>query len=148
MIAILIIYLCECKQCQYCFLYVGSTKTKFRYRISNYKSTHRKFRKKYVKKDLATVIKKSELKQKLFHEHCCSEGHQGIENLRVTLIDQVEDLYPLKKKELYWINRLNTWAPMFLLEKRFLKLRTESKKQKAFSEKAKVFYLRTHENVF
>ena len=106
-----VIYLFECKQCQYRFPYVGSTKTKFRYRINNYKSTHRKFRKKYVEKDMAVVIKKSELKQKLFHEHYCSEGHQGIENWSVTLIDQVEDLDSLRKKELYWINRLNTWAP-------------------------------------
>ena len=60
-----VIYLFECKQCQYSFPYVGSTKTKFRYRINNYKSTHRKFRKKYVEKDLAIVIKKSELKQKI-----------------------------------------------------------------------------------
>ena len=106
-----VIYLFECKQCPYRFPYVGSTKTKFRYRINNYKSTHRKFRKKYVEKDLTVVIKKSELKQKLFHEHYCSEGHQGIENWSVTLIDQVEDLDSLRKKELYWINRLNTWAP-------------------------------------
>ena len=75
-----VIYLFECKQCQYRFSYVGSTKTKFRYRINNYKSTNRKFRKEYVEKDLAIVIKKNELKQKLFHKHYCSEGHQGIEN--------------------------------------------------------------------
>ena len=105
-----VVYLFECKQCQYRFPYVVSTKAKFRYRINNYKSTHRKFRKKYVEKDLAIVIKKSELKQKLFHEHYCSEGHQGIENWSVTLMDQVEDLDSLRKKELYWINRLNTWA--------------------------------------
>ena len=106
-----VIYLFECKQCQYRFPYVGSTKTKVRYRINNYKSTHRKFRKKYVEKDLTVVIKKSKLKQKLFHEHYFSEGHQGIDNWSVTLIDQVEDLDSLRKKELYWINRLNTWAP-------------------------------------
>ena len=109
-----VIYLFECKKCQYRFPYVGSTKTKFRYRINNYKSTHRKFRKKYVEKDLAIVIKKSKLKQKLFHEHYCSDGHQGIENWSVTLIDRVEDLDSLRKKELYWINRLNTWAPFGL----------------------------------
>ena len=103
-----VIYLFECKQCQYRFPYVGSTKTKFRSRINNYKSTHRKFRKKYVEKDLTVLIKKSELKQKLFHQYYCSEGHQGIEKWSVTLIDQVEDK---RKKELYWINRLNTWAP-------------------------------------
>ena len=76
----------------------------------NYKKK-KKFRKKYVEKDLAIIIKKSELKQKLSHKHYCSEGHQGIENWSVTLIDQVEDLDSLRKKELYWINRLNTWAP-------------------------------------
>ena len=39
------IYLFKCKQCQYVFPYVGSTKTNFRYRTNNCKSTHRKFRK-------------------------------------------------------------------------------------------------------
>ena len=78
--------------------------------ISNYKSSHRKFRKKYVEKDLAIVIKKSELKQKLLHEHYCSEGHQGIENWSVTLIDQVEDLDSLRKKELYWMNKELYWT--------------------------------------
>ena len=106
-----VIYLFECKQCQYRFPYVGSTKTKFRYRINNYKSTHRKFRKKYVEKDLAIVIKKSKLKQKLFHEQYCSQVHQEIENWSVTLTDQVEDLDLLRKKDLYWIKRLNTYAP-------------------------------------
>ena len=91
-----VIYLFECKQCQYRFPYVDCTKTKFRCRINNYKSTHRKFRKRCVEKNLAIVIKKSGLKQKLFHEHHCSEGHQGIENWSVTLIDQVEDLDSLR----------------------------------------------------
>ena len=31
-------------------------------------------------KNLAIVIKKNDLNQKLFHENCCLEGHQGIEN--------------------------------------------------------------------
>ena len=35
----LVIYLSECKQCQYHFPLAGSTKTKFRWRINNYKST-------------------------------------------------------------------------------------------------------------
>ena len=47
----------------------------------------------------------------MFDKHYCSEGHQGIENWSVTLIDQVEGLDSLRKKELYWINRSNTWAP-------------------------------------
>ena len=106
-----VIYLLECKQCQYHFPYVNSTKTKFRYRINNNKSTHTKLRKKYIEKDLAMIIKKSELKQNFFHKHYCSEGHQGIDNWILTLTDQVKALDSLRKKELYWINRLNTWAP-------------------------------------
>ena len=100
-----VIYLSECKQCQYRFPYVGSTETKFRYRINNYNSTHTKSRKKYVEKHVAIAINKSELKQNLFHKHYCSEGHRGIENWSVTLIDQLEDLDSLRKTELYWINR-------------------------------------------
>ena len=69
--------------------------------MKNYISTHKKFRKKYVEEDLVIAIKKSELKPKLPHERYCSEGHQGIENWSVTLIDQVEDLDLLRKKELY-----------------------------------------------
>ena len=106
-----VIYLIEWRKCQYRFPYVGSAKTLFSYKINNYESTHRQFRKNYVEKDLSVVIKKSELKQKLFHEHYCSEGHQGIENWRVTLIYQVEDLDPFRKNKLSWINRLNTCAP-------------------------------------
>ena len=44
-----LIYLFECKKCQLKFLYVGSTVEKFRFRFNNYKSTHRKFRKKLKK---------------------------------------------------------------------------------------------------
>ena len=60
-----VIYVSECKQCQYRFPFVGRTKTKFKYRINNYKSIG-KCRKKYVQKDLTIVIKKSELKQNCF----------------------------------------------------------------------------------
>ena len=86
---------------------------RLQFRFNNYKSTHRKFRNK-LKKGIIQEIKKSELKQKLFHEHYCSDGHEGIANWCVTLIDQVEDKKELRKKELYWINKLNTWAPVGL----------------------------------
>lgn len=41
---------------------------------------------------MTVVIKKNQLKQELFHEHYCSEGHKGIDNWSVTLIDQADDL--------------------------------------------------------
>ena len=69
---------------------------------------------KKLKKGVIQEIKKSELKQKLFHEHYCSDGHEGIANWCVALINQVEDKKELRKKDLYWINKLNTWAPVGL----------------------------------
>ena len=77
-----------------------------------YIKLRKKFRKKLIK-GIIREIKKSELKQ-LFHEHYCSDGHEGIANWCVTLIDQVEDKEELRKKELYWINKLNTWTPVGL----------------------------------
>ena len=44
----------------------------------------------------------------------CSKSHQGIENWSVTLIDQAYDLDSVRKKELYWINRWNTWVKIGL----------------------------------
>ena len=67
-----------------------------------------------LKKELFKKLKKSELKQKLFHKHYCSDGDKGIANWCVTLIDQIEDKKVLRKKELCWINKLNTWDPVGL----------------------------------
>ena len=36
--------------------------------------------------------------------------HEGVVNWYVTLINQVEDKKDIRKKELCWINKLNTWA--------------------------------------
>ena len=38
----------------------------------------------------------------------CSDEHQGIAKRCITLIEQVEDKKQLRKKELYWINKLKT----------------------------------------
>ena len=72
----------------------------------------------------------------MFLENYCSEDNQRIENWCVTLIDQVEDLDLLRKKELYWINRLNTWAPNGFDIREVMKLTTELKKEKNFFRKS------------
>ena len=47
------------------------------------------------------VVPKQALKQKLFHEHYCSDRHNGIEDWVITLTDSTDTLKELKKKELY-----------------------------------------------
>ena len=63
---------------------------KIRSRANNYKSTQRKF----VNKE--TVPKKA-LKQKRFHEHCCSDRHNCIDDWVITLIDSADTLKELRK---------------------------------------------------
>ena len=80
------VYLIECNIC--CEQCTGSTETKFRSRANNYKSTQRKF-----------------------HEHYCSDRHNGIEDWVITLIDSVGTLKELRTKELYGMYRLKSYAP-------------------------------------
>ena len=95
------VYLIECEICGE--QYTGSTKTKFRSRANNYKSTQRKF----VNKE---AVPKQALKQKRFHDHCCSDRHNGIEDLVITLIDSADTLKELRREELYWMYKLKTYA--------------------------------------
>ena len=83
--------------------YTGSTKTKFRSRANNYKSTQRKF----VNKQASP---KQALKQKCFHEHYCSDRHNCIEDWVITLIDSDSTLKELRREELYWIYKLKTYG--------------------------------------
>ena len=64
---------------------------------NNYKSTQRNFANK-------EVVLKQALKQKRFHEHYCSDRHNGIQDCAITLIDSGDTLKELKRKELYCIN--------------------------------------------
>ena len=49
-----VIYLMQCKVCS--LQYVGSTKTKFRYRFNNYKSKHLKYRKEFFEGTLDAKV--------------------------------------------------------------------------------------------
>ena len=81
--------------------YTGSTKTKFRSRENNYKSTQRKF----VNKE---AVSKQALKQKTFHEYYCSDKYNDIQDWVITLIDRADTLKELKKKELHWMYNLSS----------------------------------------
>ena len=102
------VYLIECKI--WGEQYTGSTKTKFRSRANKYKSTQRKFMNK-------EAVPKQALKQKRFHEHYCSDRHNGIEGWVINLIDTAETLKELRRKELYWMYRLKPYVPYGLNER-------------------------------
>ena len=102
------VYLIECEICGE--QYTGSTKTKFRSRASNCKSTQRKF----VNKE---AVPKQALKQKRFHEHYCSNRHNDKEHWVITIIDSADTLKELRRKELYWMYKLKNYAPYSLNEK-------------------------------
>ena len=74
--------------------YIDSAKAKFRSRANNYKSTQ----------------------NKRFHEHYCSDRHNDIQDWVITLIDSTDTLKELRRKELYWMYKLKTFAPYNLKE--------------------------------
>ena len=76
------VYLVECNQCWK--QYTGSSKTKLRYRVNNYKSTHRKLKNK-------KQVPKRALKERRFHEYFHSDDQNGTQDWVITLIEQVDD---------------------------------------------------------
>ena len=77
------VYMIECNIC--CEQYTGSTKTKFRSRANSYKNTQRKFMNK-------EAVTKQVLKQKRFHEHYCSDRHNGIEDWLITYCGHIKGI--------------------------------------------------------
>ena len=95
-----VVYLLKCKTCHK--QYVGSTKTKFRTRLNNYR------------KDLRCLIEqRPKQNQKEFHEHFIQCDHFGEDDWLVTLIDHYtgEDINGLRSIELSWQHKLNTFKP-------------------------------------
>ena len=83
--------------------YVGKAKTKFQYRLNNYKSKHRAFTKGNL-----------EIPQKLFHNHYCLNGYLGINDRDFTLSERCETHKQLKERETFEQHRL---YPLDLNEK-------------------------------
>ena len=103
----LVVYWIECKSCSK--QYVGSTITPFRSRFNNYKSGARKVSQAYPKK--CNVYREQ------FHRHFNYEGHNGIEDWKITIIDRVENVLELRRRENYWQHRLDTFIPNRLNER-------------------------------
>ena len=87
----MVVYLTEYKS--FPKQYVGSTITPFLSRFNDYKSGARKFSKFHPKK--------CNVHQEQFHRHFNSEGHYGMEDWKITIIDRAEDLLELRRRESY-----------------------------------------------
>ena len=107
-----VVYLLQCKVCskQNC----GSTETKFRIRFNNYKSKFRNYHRMFLEGNLRWEVK---IQQAHFHDHFCQEGHHGMGDWSIKLIDQAEDLPGVRLKESFWQHKLDTFAPNGLNER-------------------------------
>ena len=57
------------------------------------------------------AVLKQALKQKRFHEHYCSDRQNDIHDRCINLIDKADTIKELRKKQLYWMYKLKTYAP-------------------------------------
>ena len=107
-----VVYLIECKICK--LQYVGSTKNMFRKRFNPYKSVHRTYRGRFFD---GTLDQFKSVDQASFHQHFCQPDHTGINDWLVTIIDQTVDEISLRKREMFWQYKLDTFAPLGLNER-------------------------------
>ena len=56
-------------------------------------------------------------KKKYFHEHYCSDTHNGIQYWVIPLTDSADTLKEPRRKELYWMYKLKLYAPYGLNER-------------------------------
>jgi hypothetical protein len=108
-----VVYLVNCKVCS--IQNVGSTITKYRIRMNNYKNVHRKYRLRWLE-GKPERVKEGIICQEKFHKHFCSEGHTGIGDWEIILIDQASSEKSLRQKELFWQYKLQTFFPLGLNE--------------------------------
>ena len=95
-----VVYLISCKKCN--IQYVGSTTTKFRTRFNNHKSRITSH---------VSLTAGQKKKDDLIYQHFNSEGHSGLMDMSVQLIDCVREEKELREKEGFWIYKLKTISP-------------------------------------
>ena len=102
----LFFYLIECKSCFK--QYVGSTITPIHSRFNNYKSWARKVSKVFPKN--------CNVYQKQFHHHFNSEGHNGMQDWKITIIGRAEIVLEFRHNTTQAWHRLDTVSPNGLSE--------------------------------
>ena len=95
-----VVYLITCKKCEK--QYVGNTVTPFRKRFNNHKSSVNRYGK-----------GQREICGKHLYSHFYTDGHSGIKDFLVKIID-VTNVNNPTERESYWIEKLCTYIPMGL----------------------------------
>ena len=88
---------------------MGSAITPLRSSLNNYKKGARKVPKVYERK--CNVF------QEQFRRHFNSEGHNGMEEWKITIIDRAENAIELRLRGSCWQHRLDTFIPNRLNER-------------------------------
>ena len=107
-----VVYILQCTCCNK--KYVGSTKTKFRQRFNVYKSYFRTYKQ---KRNAGTLDTGKAVPQASFFSHFFEEGHHGEFSVVISLIDGAQDVYSLRRKELFWQYKLGLFTPNGLNER-------------------------------
>ena len=103
-----VLYLISCRKCG--LQYVGSTSTKFILRFNNHKASVRRHER---------LSEQDQMEDDLLYKHFWSEGHSGMADMNVQLIDRVSGREELRDKERQWAYRLNTLSPYGLNDSDF-----------------------------
>ena len=103
-----VVYLLQCESCNK--KYVGSTRTKFRQRCNVYKYHARKHGEN-------SLDKGKSVPQASFFRHFFENGHNGNFQVGIKIIDGADDVFSLRRKELFWQYRLQTSSPKGLNER-------------------------------
>ena len=100
---------------------MGSTVTKFRLRFNNHKSRIRRH------ETLRPAEKEAD---DLLYRHFWSEGHCGLSDVGIQLIDRVNGEEQLREKEGQWAYRLNTLDPNGLNDNDFFFVQNKRSRRK------------------
>ena len=95
-----VVYLVTCKACK--MQYVGCTITSFRLRFNNHKSSLNRY---------GQGIRN--INGQHLYEHFFGEGHSGLSDFRVQIIDSTDVINPTER-ESYWIEKINCYCPLGL----------------------------------
>ena len=107
-----VVYMLQCDCCNK--KYIGSTKNKFRQRFNVYKSYFRTYAREHNEGSLATG---KPVPQASFFSHFFDEQHGGNFSVSIRMIDGADNVYSLRRKELFWQYKLGTFSPAGLNER-------------------------------